>query len=59
MSTFNLALESVKKLVLTFQKDESFYLNYKCERSNKGINQFFHQLYGLQEEKIKIVEDIT
>jgi hypothetical protein len=41
-----------------FNKTESdkSYLNRKCERLDKEIDQLVYQLYGLTEEEIKIVE---
>jgi len=33
------------------------YLERKCERIDKEIDQLVYQLYGLTEEEIKIVEE--
>jgi len=33
------------------------YLQRKCERLDKEIDQLVYQLYGLTEEEIKIVEE--
>jgi len=33
------------------------YLQCKCERLEKGIDQLVYKLYGLTEDEVKIVEE--
>ena len=49
-------LEAKKQLQQAKTEGDKSYLNRKCERLDKEIDQLVYQLYGLTEEEIKIVE---
>jgi hypothetical protein len=49
-------LEAKKQLQGAKTEGDKNYLNRKCERLDKEIDQLVYQLYGLTEEEIKIVE---
>ena len=49
-------LEAKKQLQQAKTEGDKNYLNRKCERLDKEIDQLVNQLYGLTEEEIKIVE---
>lgn len=49
-------LATKKQLQLAKTESDKNYLNRKCERLDKEIDQLVYQLYGLTEEEIKIVE---
>jgi hypothetical protein len=49
-------LEAKKQLQQAKTEGDKNYLNRKCERLDKEIDQLVYQLYGLTDEEIKIVE---
>ena len=49
-------LEAKKQLQQAKTEGDKNYLNRKCERLDKEIDQLVYQLYNLTEEKIKIEE---
>ena len=49
-------LEAKKQLQQAKTEGDKNYLNRKCERLDKEIDQLVYQLYDLTEEEIKIVE---
>lgn len=49
-------LESKKQLQKAKTEGDKNYLNRKCERLDKEIDQLVYKLYGLTEEEIKIVD---
>ena len=49
-------IEAKKQLQQAKTEGDKNYLNRKCERLDKEIDQLVYQLYGLTEEEIKIVE---
>ena len=49
-------LEAKKQLQGAKTEGDKNYLNRKCERLDKEIDQLVYQLYGITEEEIKIVE---
>ena len=49
-------LEAKKQLKQAKTEGDKNYLNRKCERLDKEIDQLVYQLYDLTEEEIKIVE---
>ena len=52
----NQMLEAKKQLQQAKTEGDKNYLERKCERLDKEIDQLVYQLYGLTEEEIKIVE---
>ena len=52
----NQMLEAKKQLQQAKTEGDKNYLNRKCERLDKEIDQLVYQLYGLTEEEIQIVE---
>jgi len=50
-------LEAKKQLQQAKTEGDKNYLDRKCERLDKEIDQLVYQLYGLTEEEIKIVEE--
>ena len=57
ISLVNQMLEAKKQLQQTKTDGDKNYLNRKCERLDKEIDQLVYKLYDLTEEEIKIVEE--